>query len=243
MTVATGNWNIFILPYIFSCLYFNKDSYVEIYTKDFIKNEDSFNVLKELFGDSFFLYELPLFDKKRNLPDCAIRFLIEPVKKVDYTYIGDVDILILETNIVDFHKKIIEENGGYFSNIIRPNSKRLTGLHCVKTVPYYEKIKNIKEIINCKFGSDEEMLYEIVDNSIGFLNYKNIERPLHGFHFSLMREPKIDLKNLDKPIWSIKCKKHQQNYLNLKNSKEWEMIYPYFDDRYKKILKLAEENF
>ena len=149
----------------------------------------------------------------------------------------------LELNILEIHKKIIETNGGYYSNIVRPDTRRLTGLHCVKTIPYYEKTKLARETIPCTSGSDEILLFQIVEKSINNpLENTNKLRPIHGFHFSLMRGP-TQVEDSDKPIWNVNSLEYQKTYLELKTTKEWQTIYPFFDDKYKDILKRAEENF
>lgn len=244
-TVATGRWKIFILPYIFSCLYYNKDAFVEILTRDNDVNQEALKTLRQIFGDSFSVRELPWIDPDRFMPDAALRFILEPQTKLEYTYIGDVDIFILDSYISTFQGNIIESSGGYYSNVVRLNhDRKLTGLHCVKTKPYYDKTRAVRESIVCSTGSDEIMLYDIVEKCIGDpKNYPNKIIREHGFHLSLMREPKKDPSNPTKPSWSISSLKYQKEYLRLKNTKEWQSIYPFFDEKYKSILRQVEDNF
>jgi hypothetical protein len=235
---------MFVLPYIFSHLYFNKDAFVEIYVRSNNFDCEAINLLYDMFESSFTIKNLPFDVRERKMPESAFRFIMEPEVKLEYTYIGDVDILCLLSNIAESEGKKISEHGGIFINRIRPSSKRLTGLHCVKTNPYYDMTRNIRESIICNSGSDEMMLYQIVDEAIGGLDqYKNDSMPDQGFHLSLNREPLYNPNFPNIPPWNLCTKEMRNIYLEMKKSNEWSKIYPYFDPKYKDMLSKAENAF
>ena len=244
-TVATGRWKMFILPYIFSVLYFNKDAFVEVLTRFEDVFTEGIVPLAEMFNYNFKIRELPAIDPARKLPDAALRFVLEPQIKCEYTYIGDVDILVLQSGISKYHEDIMAEANSCYSNIVRPNNvRRFTGLHVVKSQPYYDATRELRDTISIKHGNDEMLLYEIVEKCIGDpLLYTNEKICEHGFHLSLMREPKIDPANPMKPAWSIRNTEYQKTYFELKETAEWKAIYPFFDPEFKDILRRAEEAF
>ena len=244
-TVATDRWKMFILPYIFSVLYFNKDACLELLTRKTDIDPQALGILTGMFRNYFVIRELPEVEGPRKIPDAGLRFVLEPNIRLEYTYIGDVDILVLQSGISNYHEEIINASGGYYSNIVRPNNvRRFTGLHVVKTQPYYDATRAMRETVKCLHGNDEMLLYEIVEKCIGDPRlYPNTKICEHGFHLSLMREPKIDPNNPTKPAWSIRNPDYQKTYFELKETPEWKAIYPFFDPEFRDILRRAEEAF
>lgn len=128
------------------------------------------------------------------------------ILKYDNIYIGDVDILILKENesLFAFHENQAQKFNLPFSNKVRKLtdgsvSKRLTGLHFIKVVPYYKKMESkINELLNDKIAfksylegvvRDEHFLYKLVKDCIGFdeNEVSKMERPWHGFHVGVVR--------------------------------------------------------
>lgn len=124
-----------------------------------------------------------------RIPPNKLRFLLEPKHSLitNYTYIGDIDILLCE-NILDFHINHMKKYNICFSNIVRPNSDRLSGLHFVQNNIYFQKTHNkrtyhINHLNTLK--SDEQMLFNICSDFIPkeFFNFTNnvyTNRPPHG---------------------------------------------------------------
>jgi len=201
-TVATQKHRIFVLPYILFALHHNHDARVEIWIdgyEDFVKlNESAFQILDEFYRRRYLIGSLPRrFDEWAEKREYAqlIRFLVEPETRLSYTYIGDVDILILEGDIKKFHESQIMQTNGYYSNIVRSRKKKkLTGLHCVDTERYYEATRRTREKYTSKENverlSDEEVLFSIVKESIGDpAMISGRRRPVHGYHLSFNRNP------------------------------------------------------
>lgn len=210
-TVATGRYKIFILPYIISSLYHNNNSTIELLVDDinFIsKNVKGF--LNDAFKDRWIVKPIPnifstWLSKTKKVK--SIRWLYFPNQYADYTYIGDIDILMLDRNIVDMHKKHAEYINKPYSNIVRnhPTKKKMTGLHFVHTSPYYGKLnkniisKYVSNITTDKISNrylDECLLYSIVKRFFGFPTIQSsgekpwekvVFRPVHGIHVSFGR--------------------------------------------------------
>ncbi|MDQ0300697.1 hypothetical protein J2S78_003165 [Salibacterium salarium] len=130
-----------------------------------------------------------------------LRFLIpyNQYKNFENVYIGDVDFLIVkeEPSLLDSHLNHCSQIQLPYSNQIRPDSNRLTGLHFFKTKPYYQKMNAIINFYRDnpdklqkkieKLGGNEQVLYEIT-KQIGFGKMKNNHyRPHHGFHLGIIR--------------------------------------------------------
>lgn len=125
-----------------------------------------------------------------------IRFITEPLTKSDYVYISDVDIITLDKNITQQHIDNIKLNSLNYSNIVRPKSNRLTGLHFTEFDKYYPI--NDYSHLSHYFPHDENFLYGLMEERHGEPNKEVTWRPVHGIHVSLNRT--ID----GKPGWGVK---------------------------------------
>jgi len=240
--------NMFVIPFIFSVLYHVKNSFCEILindSKEFINNNlNVLNIISDEFGDRFLIRDIPIYYNNDNINfkyqhiGQLVRFLEFPNIKLDYTYIGDIDILVLDSNIVNIHKKLMHKQKNFYSNIVRPNSNRLTGCMCVKTTDYYDKIKesiklfkNDPKTIYYPVLNDEILLYNlIVSSGIDLPKYNSGEyRPIHGIHTSLNRPTPIgDNVNLG---WGISNNKLHK-YKEFRNTKIFNKVYKHFSSDY-----------
>ena len=74
-------------------------------------------------------------DTKIQYPN-SIRFISQPTIKNKYVYITDIDIFIFVDN---FYLKLIDDMNkrkSPYSNVVRPNTTRLTGLHFIEYDAY-----------------------------------------------------------------------------------------------------------
>jgi len=205
LTVATSWYRDLVTPFIFFAGKFNSEASFEIYVQnfdDFMQEKRSeLNYLTKFYNihignaDSY---------KKYNVTANQLRFIIEPKIWSEYTYISDVDIIILE-NIIDRHLPVIK-SGKDYSNMVRPGTKKLTGLHFVKTHSHYP-LPKLKRLLK-KFKNDEDLLYAIAHKK-GYLqnDTQTSYRPGLGLHMSLNRFP-LPLMNL--PGWDITKKRLDQ---------------------------------
>ena len=131
---------------------------------------------------------------KRTKTTNTWRYLEPPARHAKYTYIGDIDVFLYESVVESKRLAQMQHFNLPYSNIVRPNTTRLTGLMLMNTNDYYtnEMLKvqqNMKDVT----GNDEMVLYKLVnasglglpplDDSSNFSRY----RPAHGLHLSTNR--------------------------------------------------------
>lgn len=195
-TVAFGPHLIFVLPYIVSALYHNNTAIAEtVVGNTEILTKRAKEYLNYYFKGRWLVRQLSNRFESWRLPQKkSIRWITVPRIKTLYTYIGDIDILVLDKEIYKVHVEHANEIGLPYSNIVRSTGLKLTGLHFVITKPYYSKLnrkyrmKIIKKIEQNKFAKrlDERLLYIMVKQQIGVEGARGI-RPVHGIHMSLNR--------------------------------------------------------
>ena len=146
----------------------------------------------------------------------TVRFVSEPEIKDTYTYIGDIDIIMLESEFYKYHIDIMEKYNTSYSNWVRDNdASKLSGLHFVKTDCFYPQNLEGIRLTRC----DENILKDI-QSRVCEINYEIPRRPVHGLHFS---------KNQRLPAQLKLCKK----FINELNS---------YKDKFKQFLESDEYN-
>lgn len=207
-TCAVGFHENFLIPYTYFAKKSNENAKFEYIVEDISKFKE-----KHQYSIEWLSLNLDVEIVLRETSECltkpkmvnSYRFIMEPKTKADYTYIGDVDIMILE-NIYDVHKPVFEA-GHPYSNIIRKNTQRLTGLHFVKNDAYYP-LPEVNDLVST-ISNDEAILYAIAKRK-GILIESDInealgvKRPLHGIHMSLNRLPFS--YNSERVSWGIQYK-------------------------------------
>jgi len=118
----------------------------------------------------------------------CVRFVTEPVTAAPYVYLTDVDIITLDSDIADRHIDNMHRFGSPYSNVVRPGTTRLTGLHFCERRTHYP-IPDLADLPLHKMN-DEMALYEIVRRK-GIKIYDDPRgwRPVHGIHISPNRPP------------------------------------------------------
>lgn len=209
--------------YIPFCVYGIFKSYPNSYIKIFVDNK-----LKENEKESLKLFNTDNLEIKENykLPNQikgemkggnlkATRWIVpyEEFKDYKYVYIGDIDMLICEEHptLLESHIEHMNKTRLPFSNGIRKNSARLTGLHFFETEPYFNRMNGlIKRCLtddiylnNLTKGCErnENFLYKIVEIGCGYGNMKDritdggdlYYRPHHGAHLGLFRVKDINI--------------------------------------------------
>lgn len=244
-TSDNARYNMFIIPHILSVLYHVKNSHVEIVIKDCEKfkkeNKEALDILYREYGNRFLIRQMSTeFDHIKYVHIGQIfRFLDQPEVKCKYTYIGDIDILTLDTDIVETHRQLMNEQRVPYSNIVRPDSNRLTGCMCLETKPYYDKVKyKIKEFLNSPESvyypilNDEILLYNLVKPALGLPKYNTGKyRPIHGIHISLNRPYPLGNKELGELGWGINAKVLEK-YNRFRNSDIFKELESYFTDEF-----------
>ncbi|MCP3032938.1 hypothetical protein LF817_16555 [Halobacillus sp. A1] len=210
-----GSYTQYIPFYVYSILKSYPNYYVKIFVNkklskvendclEMIRDRLSSNFeIKENYFKEFDIDNLELSEEGKK----AIRFLIPRKEFIDFenVYFGDIDILIVNElpSLLEGHLKHCEKTGLPYSNLVRKNSKRLTGLHFYKVKEYYDKMDEILDdylmnkdkLVNqlLEYRWDEEFLFDIVNDGIGTKGLSgNDYRPHHGFHIGTIRHGKIE---------------------------------------------------
>ncbi len=240
--VVDGNirYQDYVVPYIISALYHNENSTAEILVSDVSAftsvYRDVLKILDQNFEGRYRIRSIPGYVTD-ILPN-SVRFLTVPETMAAYTYIGDVDVLILDPHIAEWHATYMQENGLPYSNNQRKGQEMLTGLHCVHSDRYYSKIdaanlnifvQSLKKQNLAYRHHDEKLLYSIVKHCVGKLPtdyYSYATRPVHGIHMSPNREP------LGQPGWEI-TPLNAVRYLEFRESELWKSALPVFSEAYR----------
>jgi len=196
--------NSHIKIFVDSKLKQNEKESLKLFNTDNLEIKENYKLPNEIKGNM----------KGGNLK--AARWIIpyEEFKDFQYVYVGDIDMLICEENpsLLESHINHMNKTGLLFSNGIRKNSTRLTGLHFFETEPYFNKMNKLIEkclsdenyLYNLTKDCErnEHFLYKIVEMCIGFGDVKEritdggdlYYRPHHGAHIGLFRVN-------DKEVW------------------------------------------
>ncbi|SDI86403.1 hypothetical protein [Natribacillus halophilus] len=209
-----GIYTKYIPFYIYSILKSYPDYYVKIFTDTPLsaREQSCLRMIKQRLSKRFEVKENDFADfKVRSIAEGkARRFLIprHEFRHFENVYVGDVDFLLVRESpsLLASHLQHCENIGLPYSNQIRPNSKRLTGLHFFKVQPYYEQVEHrIKHYLHhhgdlaAAFQTikrDEEFLYRLMEETIGFGRMDvHHYRPHHGFHLGILRSGSARFKD------------------------------------------------
>lgn len=148
----------------------------------------------------------------------TVRFVSEPEIKNTYTYIGDIDVILLMKNFYNYHIDIMNTYRTNYSNWQRDNdSKAITGLHFVKSDKYYPvNLENINLI-----DLDEHILKKI-QSRICPINYQIPRRPVCGLHFSMNQKLPAQLKLCKTFIDELNS--YKDSFFDFINSKEYNIV-------------------
>lgn len=216
-TFVFGRYQKFIPFYVYSIVKTYPNADIKIFTDMPIEGQvnksleiikckgfSNFEIILLREEHSFFLNGLNIVGGEKKL----IRWLIglEYFSSYEYVYFGDVDIFYLKenTSLFETHLNQMKRLGLPFSNKVRLLSngsyaKRLTGLHCVKVAPYFEKIQPIitlfyndiefRQNLLKDVSRDEHLLYNFCKYAFNFDDECLIKsiRPWHGIHLGITR--------------------------------------------------------
>lgn len=233
-TAANAAYEPFVLPYIAGVLAHNANAFVEVCVEDPAgfgqRNRPALERLRGDFGTAFELREADF-----SVPPNHVRFMEEPRHRAPYTYIGDIDILVLD-DVAPIHLRQMQATGLPYDNIVRPSGQRLSGLHFTRTEAHYplgELAKNPDRL------GDEFLLYRQVAARHPLPDPANKFRPLHGWHLTPNRQPRP--RNIG---WGFRLDLPQQayfdSYMKLRASERWQGLLPFFDRRYRMLLAMLD---
>ena len=236
-TAADRRYEMFVLPYIVSTLAHNADARVEVCLQDVnafrSRNERALHILGEYFGEDRTLLRSTRWT---GIPPNSVRFLETPKKITEFTYIGDIDILVLEA-ITDIHIERMNRHGLPYSNEIRSGRQALSGLHFTRSDAYYPI--TLPDDVDPR--RDEELLYALVTARGWGTPPKGMLRGVHGYHMSPKRSPLSALVRGKRTLdWGLSKPKHFNAYRDLIRSPVWQRLVPYFDSQYRLLLGLMD---
>ncbi|WP_146205793.1 methyltransferase domain-containing protein [Azospirillum sp. TSH58] len=222
----------FVVPWAFSILYHHDDALVEVCVQGLqnfiVRNDEAIKTLHNIFGTDRLVIREGNF---ANIIPNTVRFVEVPISNAHYVYIGDIDIFILESNIPEKHLSMMEQTKLPYSNIVRPNSTLMTGLHFSRFDAYYP----LPDISDIPLDStiDENVLYEIVRRKVGALPSPGASfRPVHGIHMSPNR-PNLEEKP-GLPGWGI-TPEYISRWLDVTSSEEWLALWPFLSPSFKSV--------
>ena len=178
-----------------------------------------------------------------------------------YTYIGDIDILCLES-VSEQHLRRMRDTGLPYSNVLRPGKQALSGLHFTRSEAFYPQ--RLPE--DADLRRDERLLYQLVVSRGWDLPDPNHRwRPVHGYHMSLNRAPLFKpgvgigwgvRAAYRHPIWDPRGWRAAfrslsgesplgsgalfRPYRRLRKNSVWQEMFHHFDERYVRMLGLAD---
>lgn len=192
------------------------------------KEEKAINFLRKKYKNSKIIINYNAFIKNKTgfyynetkikYPN-SIRYISQPTIKNKYVYLTDIDIFIFVEN---FYLKLINDmkkRKSRYSNVVRPNSIHLTGLHFTEYDAYYPIPKQKNYLIN-----DEILLYNIVQSKGIKIDNTTKYRPVFGIHASPNRPTVYTSKIVG---WG--SEKYKYDWINYCKSSDFKYIYPLLD--------------
>lgn len=186
----------FVVPFSFFALEAHPNGFVEMVVESMprfvTEQSDALKMLKKLHS-RFTIREMENPVHSHHLPN-TYRFLESPKTIGKYTYIMDVDVMLLENVVPIFESNWPKDC--VVNNIIRFDSdgnsvKRLTGMHMVKTAEYYtdslceeQQRIMIQKSHKGTNNNDEHILYQLVEACHQLPPLDHRWRPILGIHFS-----------------------------------------------------------
>jgi len=181
----------FIVPFTFFALLHNKKSCVEIVVQSpmaFLgKYGKALARVGKICGRHFLVRRFTHDVRKRRHMLGTYRFLEEPLIKGTYTYIMDIDVMLLEPVVGPYLKNWPDASLPY-NNRIRPGGHSLTGVHFTKTATYFTPsfmlLVEDWDRRGSRIFSDEGLLFNLCREGHSLVQKTHKFRPIYGIHFS-----------------------------------------------------------
>ena len=237
-TVANRAYEIFVLPYIASVLFFNDDARVEIClenTRRFeAENARALAVIRQYFGEGGIRWLLR--DGHFSTVAGSVRFLETPKgPRTRYVYISDIDILILQPDITDFHVARMADTKLPYRNVMQPSKhgEVLTGRHFSQWDAFYPQ--RIPE--GTAMNLDRLLLTEMVrarEHGLPPSSSEGEYHPICGIHTSP--------NQISRLLVQIRNKQHfmRKAYRELCESPAWQTLFPMLAFQYRIIIEAIE---
>ena len=194
LATATGKvYEDFLAPFTLFTLVHTPNSFIEIIVEDKAefekKYETQMTAVAEIVGTSQFLVRNFQHEFNHHHPS-VYRYFEVPEVRGKYTYIIDVDIMLLE-DILPHYLANWPDPSLPYNNAIRKRDKRLTGVHFMETEKYFtpkllQRQQELYREKNYRYGGpgNERHLYDLCATAHGLVDKSFRWRPLFGIHFS-----------------------------------------------------------
>lgn len=194
------------------------------------KIEKALDYLRLVYNNSKILIRYNMYHIKnriaylqnKRMRGDSIRWFIEPEIKNEYVFIGDIDIMYLYENYYDNYLMDMFNRTSCYSNIVRPNSERLSGVHFSKWYCLYPIIE--PKNINLMMNNEELLLMRLKELGVK-IDYSTTFRPIFGIHMSVNR-PTVESQKRNL-TWEAIGKKVLWN--KFKQSEIYKNIFPLLD--------------
>ena len=265
-SIDNKRYDKFVLPFLFSTLQLNRQTFCEILTNDVDRIESKYkyglDILRGIYGLRFLIRqynveEISLIHQKQNFPayysnGVLARFFSDPVLWCKFTYVTDIDIFFTDAGIGEYYEdkaKGVEDT--HFNPIRMSDSDKMCGTYCVKTNEFYtdEFHLALEEFVENpdigKFDNDEKLLkffFSYMNRlpSVEISNNFEVYRKMFGIHTSLNRPPRpriLSDGSLDTfPTWDMTEDKIDQ-FNKISATENYKAIFPFFDDGYKEMIE------
>ena len=198
-----------LVPFTFFALRSNPHSFVEIIVRDPARFEAIYSeelvAIREAVGTSFLIRKFQ--NEKNHHHPSVYRYFEVPEVRGRFTYIIDVDIMLLE-DVLPYYLSNWPDKAIPYNNAIRKNSTRMSGVHFVETERYYtpKLIQRQQELYSTQkymYGGsgNETYLYDLCEHSHGLVSESCRWRPILGVHFSPNRGPGRVMKSFTIPSY------------------------------------------
>lgn len=209
-TVAMGFYEVFAPLYAFFVAKSNPNDQVTLYLDNAKAFREKYNFEITFLATMLDLKILDVPDEARELSNSPahLRFIVPNLSSRPYLYVGDVDIMMTESASKSHEEAFAD--GLPYSNIQRPNTERLTGLHYTRADSFHIEDRGsipkklISRCLKESDGNDENLLYRIVKTELGEIRNSPVGRPVLGLHMSINRLP-FSL-GTDRPDWGLSKK-------------------------------------
>lgn len=231
-TCANRPYEDFVPLFVSSVLWSNPGSHVEVGLEDVseIAKTPLLDAMSEAFGDAYTVRDVAWHTSagRKILPN-SVRFVTEPAVKADYIYISDIDIVTLNPNIVAQHVQHMAATSLPYSNWVRTDTTRLTGLHFA-AFDFQYPLPDLSDLLAERMN-DEMLLFKIVKRKLGHDPVSQDRfRPVHGIHISPNRAPRGDIRDgVQRPGWGIKL--YWKNWEQYRRSDAFLAVQPHLSDR------------
>lgn len=237
------NYSVFIPIFCASLLSTNSNIDIEIGTSLPQLSESqsiALDKLRKLHPDAQILIKTGMYKEagqKRivwengiSVQSATVRFITNPSIQDKYTYISDIDIVSLDKDFYKSHIRDMQEHNRTYSNIVRKDIHRLSGLHFCETKYQYPLDLQGVDIT----GWNEVILMQVTQKRQK-LDYETTWRPVHGIHMSANRPRVEGTTNI--PGWFPKewdyCEdkdNYKKKWFEFKKTQEYDCVKSTVDD-------------